>query len=95
MSSDAVLESALKASGVTVTGLISTKTTHLIVGERTKDVEQSYKYKKAVEYAFSIVTEQDAWSSLGCQPPRKDELVVQFLCMDTSVLPAWRSATNF
>ncbi len=92
LSTRAALEFALKSSGVAVSGMISTKTTHLIVGQRTKDIEYSNKYKKAVEYCICVITEQDAWSSLGCQPPKKDERAVQFIRMDTSVQPVWRGA---
>lgn len=66
----AVLEGAVKDKGGAVTGSVSGKTTHLILGESgvndygKKTGVGSSKHNQAVERGLTIVTEREAWAIL-------------------------------
>lgn len=66
------LEVALKAAGVAVTGAVSNKTTHLILGDCSKNNEfgkltgvGSTKHKEAIDRDLSIISESQIWSVLN------------------------------
>eukprot|EP00339_Tiarina_fusa_P022524 CAMPEP_0117051576 /NCGR_PEP_ID=MMETSP0472-20121206/35632_1 /TAXON_ID=693140 ORGANISM="Tiarina fusus, Strain LIS" /NCGR_SAMPLE_ID=MMETSP0472 /ASSEMBLY_ACC=CAM_ASM_000603 /LENGTH=359 /DNA_ID=CAMNT_0004765835 /DNA_START=63 /DNA_END=1142 /DNA_ORIENTATION=+ len=66
-----ILEQALKSKGVTVTGSISGKTTHLILGESGRNEWGkptgigSSKYNQAVDKKLSIIKEKEIWAILS------------------------------
>lgn len=67
----ATLEKALRKKGISVTGSVSGKTTHLILGKSGTNEygrptgKGSRKYNEAVAKHLFIVSERDAWAVLG------------------------------